>query len=215
MKEELFHDAIGALDEDLLEETAQLRKKTKAHHTAVYRWCALAACLTIVLTGLILIRHQDGKSNGSGNAVSDGTTSEQNHLTAGGVPSLGLPQKVDHYGQICDSVPPSDAAEGNITGFCGNTQTTVFFRGTDLSHTFMFDNSAKLTEILVNLKFSKGAECDCIAEYNVETEFGNYEVSLKEGYARSTDGQAELTQEQIQTMQEIFDWAIAEAKKEE
>ena len=98
-----------------------------------------------------------------------------------------------------------------VSGYCGNTQTTIYFDG-GKSHTFMSGNSVTMTDILVNLKYDKNKVCKCLPEYKVDTEFGTgYGINLTEGYARCDKGQAELTQEQIDKLNEIILWAKEEA----
>lgn len=97
-----------------------------------------------------------------------------------------------------------------VSGYCGNTQTTIYFDG-GKSHTFMSGNSVTMTDILVNLKYDKNKVCKCLPEYKVDTEFGiGYGINLTEGYARCDKGQAELTQEQIDKLNEIILWAKEE-----
>ena len=98
-----------------------------------------------------------------------------------------------------------------VSGYCGNTQTTIYFEN-DKSYTFMSGNSVIMTDILVNLKYDKNKLCKCLPEYKVDTEFGiGYGINLTEGYARCDKGQADLTQEQIDKLQEIILWAKEEA----
>lgn len=94
-----------------------------------------------------------------------------------------------------------------VSGYCGNTQTTIYFEDGS-SHTFMYGKSVTLTDILVNLDYSKNKICKCLPEYKVDTEFGkDYGISLSDGYVRCEKGQAELTKEQIETISEIIEWA--------
>ncbi|MCI8590158.1 MAG: hypothetical protein HFE77_05550 [Clostridiales bacterium] len=102
-----------------------------------------------------------------------------------------------------------------ITGYCGNTQTTVsttnfFTTVTDtdsFSYTFMGGKSVELTDILINLDYDPDKVCKCECEYNVDTEFGSgYGVNLHDSYARCEKGQADLTQEQVDTIANIIEW---------
>lgn len=90
-----------------------------------------------------------------------------------------------------------------ITGYCGNTQTTVKIEGKE--YTFMYDNSVALTDLLVNLDYNKYKVCKCLPQFQVVTEFGSYGIHLTEGYARCEKGQAPLTREQINTIREIIE----------
>lgn len=96
--------------------------------------------------------------------------------------------------------------ENPVTGYCGNTWTTLYIGKKEYS--FMYGNSVTLTDILVNLKYDPMQVCRCPAEYMVDTEFGKgYGINLTAGYARCDKGQADLTQEQIDTITEIIKWA--------
>ena len=93
-----------------------------------------------------------------------------------------------------------------FVGYCGNTQTTLYIG--DKEYTFMYGNSVTLTDILLNLKYDPMRICRCRPEYTVDTEFGKgYGINLTAGYARCDKGQADLTQEQIDTIAEIIEWA--------
>lgn len=93
--------------------------------------------------------------------------------------------------------------EDPISGYCGNTVTTIYKDGKEYS--FMYEDSVTLTDILINLAYDPGKVCRCAAEYTVDTEFGDgYELNLTEGFARCEAGQAELTAEQVEAIQEII-----------
>lgn len=99
-----------------------------------------------------------------------------------------------------------------ISGYCGNTQTTVYFAD-NTSYTFMYSESVTLTDILFNLAYDRNKLCDCMPEYRVDTEFGTgYGISLIDGYARCDKGQADLTEDQIKTVKEIIAWAKEKAQ---
>lgn len=92
-----------------------------------------------------------------------------------------------------------------ITGYCGNTQTTLYIDGE--AYPFMYSHSVTLTDLLVNLDYKPEKVCRCLPQYTVDTEFGSYGISLTDSYARCENGQADLTPEQIETIKEIIDWA--------
>ncbi|MBR4072496.1 MAG: hypothetical protein IKK24_01020, partial [Clostridia bacterium] len=94
-----------------------------------------------------------------------------------------------------------------VTGYCGNTQTTIYFED-NKSYTFMSGNSVTMTDILVNLDYDKNKLCKCLPEYKVDTEFGTgYGINITSGYARCDKGQADLTKEQIDKLKQIILWA--------
>ena len=92
-----------------------------------------------------------------------------------------------------------------VTGYCGNTQTTVHIAGEEF--TFWGGHSVTLTDILINLDYDPMKVCRCRPEFSVDTEFGaGYGINLTAGYARCEKGQADLTVEQIKAIQKILDW---------
>ena len=91
-----------------------------------------------------------------------------------------------------------------VTGYCGNTMTTIILD--DKEYTFMGSDSVNLTDILINLKYDPMRVCRCAPEFTIKTEFGEpYGVNLSQGYARCEEGQADLTEEQIEQIREILD----------
>ena len=89
------------------------------------------------------------------------------------------------------------------TGYCGNTITTILIDGKEYS--FMSTESVTLTDILINLEYDPALICKCLPDFYVETEFGmTYGVSWS-GYARCEDGQANLTEEQLDLIRSIVD----------
>ena len=109
----------------------------------------------------------------------------------------------DHDHQVAAT---AQTVDDPVTGYCGNTQTTLYIDGKEYS--FMYGYSVTLTDILVNLNYDPMRVCRCRPEYTVDTEFGKgYGINLTEGYARCDKGQADLTQEQIDTIAVIIEWA--------
>lgn len=104
--------------------------------------------------------------------------------------------------------------ENPVSGYCGNIETTLQFcdtfgQPTGEEYTFMSTPSVKLTDLLINLEYSPDKTCKC-CDYDVMvTTMGEiYYVSFGEAYARcktesGTLAQADLTTEQIQTIQTI------------
>ena len=107
-------------------------------------------------------------------------------------------------------------AQNGPDGYCGNTQTTIYFEdiksGATTSYNFMGSESVAVTDILVNLEYDKKKMCRCMPEYKVQTEFGSYGIHITESYARCSDGQAELTTAQSQTLYKIIEWARNKAQ---
>ena len=92
---------------------------------------------------------------------------------------------------------------GGPVGYCGNTQTTLYFEdGT--SKTFDGSDSVWLTHLLRTLDYKPENLCKCLPEYKVDTEFAKgYGLSLS--YARCDKGQASLTKEQSERLEQIIE----------
>lgn len=102
--------------------------------------------------------------------------------------------------------------ESQIGGYCGNTQTTVYFNNSK-KYTFMDGESVTLTDILLNLDYKKEKMCKCRPEYTVDTEFGQgYGINISQSYARFENGQADLTKEQAEKIKKIILWAQEKAE---
>lgn len=94
--------------------------------------------------------------------------------------------------------------EDPYSGYCGNTMTTITLDGKE--YTFEGSDSVYLTDLLLNLDYDPMRVCRCTPEFEVTTEFGGpYGVNLSQGYARCEVGQADLTVEQVELIQEILD----------
>lgn len=98
-----------------------------------------------------------------------------------------------------------------ISGFCGNTVTTVYLRSEETGVSFMYDDSVILTELLVNLDYKPENLCKCIMEnyYTVDTEFGKgYQINLDGAFVRCDKGQANLTEKQVAIIKEIIERVV-------
>lgn len=123
------------------------------------------------------------------------------NLAAEGNVSYGFYVVQDKHSHTLAEEP--QIVDDPISGYCGNMMTTIHLNGKD--YTFMGSDSVNLTDILINLKYDPEMLCDCVSEFSVETESGEeYSVNLSEGYARCADGQADLTPDQVETIQEIL-----------
>ena len=108
--------------------------------------------------------------------------------------------KDDHTHELANDPQTVDEP---VTGYCGNTMTTIILD--EKEYTFMGSDSVNLTDILINLKYDPMRVCRCAPEFTVKTEFGEpYGVNLSQGYARCEEGQADLTEEQIEQICKIL-----------
>lgn len=117
------------------------------------------------------------------------------------------PQEPGHSHQLAqeDNVLPHEEV-----GYCGNTITKVRQNERLVEDpwevSFWGSDSVALTDLLINLDYS-GEICRCLPEYYVDTEFSQeeYGLNLTSGYVRYGEGQAELTQEQVELLQGILE----------
>ena len=146
---------------------------------------------------------------------SDGTS--ENVVDALDSGRIGI-EELDRFGisYFKDCYIPEDednVVEHEEAEYCGNTLTTVKYRGIngEWSHTFAGDDSVVVTGLLRFLDYS-GDICKCLPDYTFETEFGTYGVNLSEGYARCDGKQVSLTEEQIREIGGIIDrqWEASE-----
>lgn len=128
--------------------------------------------------------------------------------TLGDVPEEALTTMEAHgydFGRhIHTPAEESLTVESPVSGYCGNTVTTVHLGGQDYS--FWGGDSVTLTDILISLAYDPSQVCRCLPEFTVDTEFGSgYGVNLAQSYARCESGQAALTAEQTEAIRGILD----------
>lgn len=134
----------------------------------------------------------------------DGCLTEQTvtpELQTGEATQQTQPVTPEHSHQLAQQ---PQTVEDPVTGYCGNTLTTVYL-GEEI-YTFWGGDSVTLTDILINLDYKPEKVCRCLPEFTVDTEFKTgYGVNLTEGYVRCADGQADLTAQQVQCIQQIIE----------
>ena len=121
--------------------------------------------------------------------------------------TVSQPEEPDHSHQLAqeDNVLPHEEV-----GYCGNTITKVRQNERLVEDpwevSFWGSDSVALTDLLIHLDYS-GEICRCLPEYYVDTEFSQeeYGLNLTSGYVRYGEGQAELTQEQVELLQGILE----------
>ena len=89
-----------------------------------------------------------------------------------------------------------------ITGFCGNTVTTITKDGKEYS--FWGGDSVEITSMLINLDLSDSV-CECSPEFTVDIELGeDFSVNLSDGWVRKGGCQTDLTYEQTESFKSII-----------
>jgi len=125
-------------------------------------------------------------------------------------------QKLDHRHTAFDG---NNVVEHDAVGYCGNTVTTVRYAGLgeqaeNWERSFWGGTSVGLSDFLKWLNYSEDT-CRCMPEYYVKTEFSKneYGINLSAGYVRHEGKQVQLTDEQMEFLQETMD-EIADGRVE-
>lgn len=97
----------------------------------------------------------------------------------------------------------SQTGDEPVNGYCGNMITKLQIDGKE--YAFQGSDSVNLTDLLINLSYDPALVCKCLPEIYVETELGmTYGISLS-GYARCDEGQASLTEAQLDLILQILE----------
>ncbi len=230
MTVENLHDAIGQLPGDLIAETDRRRNSPKK----VIPWqrcSAMAACLVLILCGSFFFTRllaPKGSTRATDAATAEAAMMQEN-MMGSVLEDRDLPAAAQAYPEEeaapQEPIPTFAAAEGGTdvtcehshapqepeicidhetSGWCGNMTVTLYWNGE--AHTLSGSPAVTLTDILYFLCYSEENLCCCMAEFTVDTEMGEgYEVNLTEYFARFEGGQANLTEEQVNTLQAILD----------
>lgn len=67
------------------------------------------------------------------------------------------------------------------------------------------EEAAALESLLSQLSYSPHKVCKCLPQYELQMPHGTYGVHLSQGYARCEEGQADLTEAQIQELKRLID----------
>ena len=228
MTAEKLHDALNLLPSDLLTATDQLRTAPRAKVIPWKRLISLAACFVLLVgMGLLLRRemldHIMVKQAAPESPAAMAPVPESMEITSDAAapqapamdePMMEAPAEeaggsessmeeeliIDHshsFGEESDSTVNSHA-------YCGNTEVTVTVDGT--AHHISGSDAVELTDILVWLDYNPGVVCRCMAEFTVDTEtLAGIQVNLTEAFARCEQGQASLTEAQVQTIRRIVE----------
>lgn len=171
--------------------------------------------IIMLLTGLCAC----SSSPESGNAAADGLdeTPAGSALTNNGYTAYEPSAALEPSTQKTADTHSHTAFNGNniieheFVGYCGNTRTRISLANTEggepASLSFWGEDSVALTDLLRYLDYNEDV-CKCVPEYHVDTDFnfdGGYDISLTGHYARCNGRQVNLTQEQVNLIQDILD----------
>ena len=132
--------------------------------------------------------------------LEEGTPEDIPAETLAALEELGYPFDLHTHAPAAEPLTVEDP----VSGYCGNTVTTVHLDGQEYS--LWGSDSVTLTDILINLAYDPDQVCRCMTEFTVDTEFGTgCGVNLAESFARCEAGQAALTAAQTETIRDILD----------
>ena len=228
MTAEKLHDALNLLPSDLLTATDQLRTVPRAKIIPWKRLLPLAACFVLLMGIGFLVRHEmlghimvkqaapeapaamapmpESMEITSDAAAPQAPAMDEPMLeapaeeAAGSNGSMEEEHSIDHSHRFAEETESA----GSTGAYCGNTVTKVYLDGE--TYSLGGSDSVTLTHILKNLPYNPEAVCRCMAEFTVDTEtLEGIQVNLTEAFARCEQGQAALTEEQVQTIRRIVE----------
>lgn len=123
--------------------------------------------------------------------------------TAMGGDEKGMEEEllIDHSHRFAET---EETVEDPVKGFCGNMTVVIDVAGE--RHTISGSDAVAITDILINLDYDPEQVCRCMTDITVDTEtLTGIRLNLTEAFARCEQGQAALTREQVQILQEIID----------
>lgn len=221
MTPEQIHDALNLLPSDLITAADKMRNRPKKAPIRFSGWIATAACAALVLmVGTFaaqnflpdMAKTTESIAEAPAAAMDSGAEMQNAAMDSVTLAPTGEPESAempaedmpdgDHRHIFTDSELAKDSTAA--IGGCGNTVTTIYIDGEAFS--FGGSDSIKISRILNRLDYDPNAVCRCTAQFTVDTEMiTGIEVNLSEGFARCELGQASLTKEQAETIQDIID----------
>ena len=230
-----LHDALNLLPSDLITAADRVRTASAPKAVRWRNWVSLAAVLALVMgttlvfqrnIGLDTMKQESAAAQAPAAAAPMAPAPTEDEVAADEAipeePAAEAPKEsanttnstamggdekpmeeelmIDHSHRFAEG-----GEEGRSTGaYCGNMLTTVYLE--EMNFTLAGRDSVTITDILANLDYDPDAVCRCVAEFTVDTELlSGIHVNLTQGFARCEKGQAALTEEQTQILQDIID----------
>lgn len=222
-----LHDALNLLPSDLITAADRIRTVPAPRVIHWQRWASLAAVLALVVGTTLFFQRYIGFGSLKGTASAPESVMQQ--APAAAAPMAPLPMEDEVAAEEAKpEAPAQDSASGTVTengicidhshrfaeqpetvddpmeGYCGNMLTTIYLD--EMNFTLSGSDSVAITNILINLDYDPDRICCCMAEFTVDTEMlSGIQVNLTEAFARCDQGQAALTEEQVELIQNIID----------
>lgn len=202
MTAEKLHDAITLLPADLI---AQADQKRSASHPPLrwQRFAAMAACFGLLcFSGLWCVSHLRLGAKKSYYDMAMAPMAAQ-------APEVGTSDaaEADELVRSQSTMETSPAASGkSATGAMDTTSLPALTVSRDgIAYPLNPEAQETIWNLLNSLAYDPEAICNCIAPITIEVDSeSQYEVNLEEGFVRCAQGQASLTQEQLNTLTQIL-----------
>ena len=208
MTPEQLQDAMNLLPGDLIRSADTLRCRQKTTISFRKRILPLAACVALVLGCSLVVFGRLQKTT-------EGIAKSTAQAPAAAAP-VAPESAMEEMGPAAD-LAPAEPEEGHghdyawkenrnsAMGTWRDDSVTVIAVGED-TFTLTGEESAAVTEILLNLPYDPERICRCMAEMTVDVDgLSGIQVSLEQGFARCERGQADLTHSQADTLRKILD----------
>lgn len=214
MTTQQLHDAITLLPDDLILEADRRRN---ARRTIPFKhYAAMAAMFVLVLGCAALVRNL-------------GTGKETMKIAAAEAPAALY--REDSLMEVMEAAPaapasdqavmdeamepvreatatqaaPAESNRNTAAGTAAQTLCTVTSLASGKVHILPESNTAVLRAFLEQLQFDSFQVCNCLAEYRLETGPETfYEINLTEGFVRTAQGQALLSELQTEELRGIL-----------
>lgn len=219
-----LHDALNELSPDLIMAADRVRTASAPKVIRWQRWVSLAAVLALVVGTTLVFRRNIGFDGLKGTSAAPESAMQQ--APAAAAPMAPV-ETVAADEATPEEVPAQDSASGTTTengicidhshryaegeeggksagAYCGNMEVTIDVAGE--RHMISGSDAVKVTDILINLDYDPAEICRCMTDITVDTEtLKGIQLNTAEGFARCDQGQAALTEEQAQILQDIID----------
>lgn len=206
MTSQQLHDALSHLPDDLLEETNR-RRITSGRVIPFRRYLSIAACFVLLVSsGLILTRLIQPKG-----------ATEMSVYKAAEAPAALAEDGPIHPESAAEEVPADECAPMEEAPAADSAMGSTENANTTMRHTVMIlrtdsgpiplsdSDTLLLRDLFSQLSYDPQSVCNCLAEYIVEMENEKtWEVNLTEGFVRTAEGQAILTEAQNRILTEIL-----------
>lgn len=212
MTVETLHDAITLLPGDLIAEADKKRTAPKAP-VRWQRYAAMAACFALVTCAslwcvqLLSPRKTTESCTAEAPAVMQ-ETAAANDAAAAAAPAAAEAAPKEECApeeQVGGGIQDSASGESSGTGCYGTTVPQVTVSGDFEPRELSSEERVTLARLLSELEYRPEDICECIAEITVTVNGEDrFFINLDEGFVRGPQGQAQLTQAQIDTLREIF-----------